>query len=695
MVTHIDQVSSSGHSTGTGSVVRLPQTTPPDRSQEAHRYCVALRDARTELRDDMGWKALSPDDRKIASIKDNAVRVEDLETGRCKEMEGGHAGHVQGFAWLPDGCTLALLGVDNTVKIWSVETGKRLRTFEELSERYISLASRLNLLEHIPANISLALGGVLDALRRVLPGLFQRIALSGHGENITRIAWSPNGKRLASVSRDASVRVWDTETGDCEKMEGGHTAAVLALAWSPDGRRLATGGVDGIIKIWSVDTGKLDRDPEELGSKIIALAWSPDGQRLACAPFYQTVEVWDIASWDAKEEDTKQTNAITKDKVEFGAGAVNLAWSPDGEQLALGCDDGIVRIAQLAFGRGEGNARVWNVRSVKPLVRQHSHRTSGDSDWVLGVAWSPDGQMLASSSASEIRLWDAKTLEELRLFREQRELVTSISFSADGRWLASKSIDGTVLIWSTDSWKSVVELDELWGLERELHKCIAEVAFHPTEPVLATLGRENTIIRIWDLDLDRLPPTGSRLISEASVGETSYRFKKPERIELESSQGRCVARGMDGAIEGVGEDEETALRNWKYRLHIEFQRLCCLEPFEMLDEDKTTWKKLVERTNLTEYKKSKPTVIRQLGKIIQTGDDAYSVDWMEGKPEPIDLARAPANFARLQKDDKFEAIVRRDSDTWKTIRVHYVNVLVTEPPEMGDEDVPKIGVDNE
>ena len=120
---------------------------------------------------------------------------------------------------------------------------------------------------------------------------------SGHSNWVYSVAWSPNGKRIASASFDGTVQVWDALTGGHVFTYRGHTSAVNAATWSPDGKRIASASADGTVQVWDATAGSniyiyTGHDKDFAGTSIIAVAWSPDGKLIASGGGDETVQVW-------------------------------------------------------------------------------------------------------------------------------------------------------------------------------------------------------------------------------------------------------------------------------------------------------------------------------------------------------------------------------------------------------------------
>ncbi|BAY23480.1 WD-40 repeat-containing protein [Calothrix sp. NIES-2100] len=313
--------------------------------------------------------------------------------------------------------------------------------------------------------------------------------LSGHSDSVVSVAISPEGKILASGSRDRTIKLWNLTTGELLTTLTGHSSPVLSVDFSPDGQTLASASdrefQDGNIKLWDVRTGRVR---QTLGSSLVALrtscvAFSPDGQTLATAHFDAAIRLWHISN--GKEIRTLRGHGWDVNYVTF---------SRDGRFLVSGGVDGAIIIWNWRNGQRIGTLN--RPADFFSSIVSWLDRSVGS---IRSVAISPDGEIIASGGSSvgdngvfnpPIKLWNASTGNELRILTGHRDSVNAIAFNPDGKILASGGEDNTIRIWNYQTAELIQTL--------EPQSLVNSLAFSPHGKILVS-GTDDFQIRIWEL----------------------------------------------------------------------------------------------------------------------------------------------------------------------------------------------------
>lgn len=299
---------------------------------------------------------------------------------------------------------------------------------------------------------------------------------------ITALAFSSDGRYIASGSDDATIIIRDAQTGRV-LLQCDHSGVVHSLAFSPDCRRLVSGSGDHRAIIWDVSTGESLMTLGGHMDAVCSVAYSSDGALVATGSVDGSVRLWDAHSGTASPLSGGNNAPV-----------MHVGFSPDSRQLVSTSADYC--------------ARVWNVKDGQLLHLLQGHRGN-----INAILYTPDSRRLATGSDDgSIRIWDSESGAMLVDLREHTGSVWEVGFSSDGKYLLSAASDGSIMVCDPYGGKRVHEVDTGNKL------LTAAVRFTP-DGTLAYVASADGDIELWDtMTAIQLEALGGKAAQLASIG---------------------------------------------------------------------------------------------------------------------------------------------------------------------------------
>ncbi|QZH62464.1 TIR domain-containing protein [Mycolicibacterium farcinogenes] len=367
--------------------------------------------------------------------------------------------------------------------------------------------------------------------------------IKGHTGDVKGVAFSPDGKLIASTAGDATIRLWDTETRNPigEPMRGhegivfplafspdssrivtggadktvrlwdvairrqvgeplrGHTSDVMSVAFSPDGKLIASGGTDKTLRLWHSDTGLPAADPLATNGPIVSsIAFSPDGRRIATGGG-NVIQLWDMA-----------TRTPVGKPLEGHTAPINrVVYSRDGTRIASGSDDKTIRL--------------WDANTGAPVGQP----LTGHENGVAGLDFDPEGRRIVSTAEDDtLRVWDARGVQVLT---GHDDAVTGADFRPDGKRIVSSGADQTIRQWDVDTGIQTGPLirtgDAPAGVRTVVDKAQGTIGAAYLEGGRQILGVGVRSVRIWDagsglpVGVPVNPPPGTISLGYSEIGQ--------------------------------------------------------------------------------------------------------------------------------------------------------------------------------
>ena len=366
--------------------------------------------------------AVTDDEKLLATTTiDGKINIWNKE-GILQQTLTGHTGEISDLKFVPnkknsDRYKLISTGVDKITRVWQV-----FNRSQSQQEIYSTTFSPTSLNTYASAEtdnkINIWQHGLNDRQTKVL-------TLSGHDQTISQIAYSMDGKFIASASWDKTIKLWDAKTGNLIETLKGHSDGVNSVAFSLDNRVLVSGSEDKTVKIWNIlEQPKLIKTLTGHTDSIKTVTLSPDGKLIASAGYDNTIKLWTIEGELLQTIDAHDL-AIT-----------SLAFTPDSKTLASASWDNTVKLWSIA-----------DTGKTSKLL----HTLTGHQDGVTTIDFNSDGTVLASGSGDRnIKLWDTKTGNLIKNLRGHTSQINSLAFNSDDSSIVSGEAQQGLFWWNLD-----------------------------------------------------------------------------------------------------------------------------------------------------------------------------------------------------------------------------------------------------
>lgn len=467
--------------------------------------------------------AVRRDDKFLAAAGDDrTVRFWDLANNREAFHLGVQNSQINAIDFSPDGRYIAVATGEGLLEAWDVESADRKKVVEQ---RVCTTAAYC--VRFAPDGKSIAICGERAARLITMPaanspepvGAIRRNfeGPAGHSDLVTSVAFAPDGKSIATGSRDNSVRLWDITTGQPTRTFYGHSGEVRALAFAPKGHQLASAGDDQVVRLWDLEPSLPAATASGHRGPVWSVDFFRDSRRLVTGGADRTARLFDAASGQELRSLTGHTQPVT-----------SVLTSPDGQTVWT--------------ASGDRTIRSWNTASGANV-----HTLEGHEAAVLSLARNRDGSLIVSAGADRsVRGWEAASGKGRFVWRGHRASVTAVAVQPDGRSVASGAADGVVKLWELSSGR------EMLSFKAHEPGGVGALAFTP-DGRLVTVGGDK-LVKVWDVSTG--PPKEPLAQLAGHTGPVSGIAIAPD--------GRTAASGgADGTVKLWNLANRTEMRSYR------------------------------------------------------------------------------------------------------------------------------------
>jgi WD40 repeat protein len=420
--------------------------------------------------------AISPDGRLLASAGIDEIRLWHTATFEERgRIVAGTRGAVTSLVFAPESDALAAGYASGEIILWDPVS-------REMSETYKGHGRMVFGLAFSPDGRYLASGSLDESVklwrtRSDEPVLTPQRSLSLLGAEVWTLAYSPDGRRLIWGGKTQDVAVCEPPTGTPKLVQLEGASPVIVFA--PDGRTFAKGDWGGNVRIHNADTKQLISELKGSDENVRSLAYAPDGKTLAVGFYDGTTRIWELESRRDLPGPPRQSLPVEK-----------VAYSVDGKQLIFTTGD------WKRANKEAGAVTLWDLNAGSPRIVLRDHLTR-----VGALAVAPDGRTIATGGNDGIRIWDIEAHLLLASLSFDRRSITGLAYSPDGRLLACGHARGDIVIWEPAAFRKRAVLKGHQGI-------VSTLSFAPDGRSLAS-GSHDKSVMIWDVQSLSAHPTES------------------------------------------------------------------------------------------------------------------------------------------------------------------------------------------